>query len=79
MTQAVFAAFYARHYLLILKVAQQRLNQPADAEDVASEVFQRAWAHHDGGGDLNLRWVYVTLQRRRERVPAAGPGSRPGR
>ncbi|WP_454294307.1 RNA polymerase sigma factor [Salana multivorans] len=80
MTQATFAAFYARHYLLILKVAQQRLNQPADAEDVASEVFQRAWAHHDGGGDLNLRWVYVTLRnvvgneyRRRDRaaVPVA--------
>lgn len=57
-----FSAFYARHYRLILTVAQQRLPSFADAEDVTAEVFRIAWAHHRGGGELTLPWTYRVLR-----------------
>ncbi|ACZ29895.1 RNA polymerase, sigma-24 subunit, ECF subfamily [Xylanimonas cellulosilytica DSM 15894] len=72
-----FVAFYTRHYRLILTVAHQRLGGLGDAEDVTAEVFRIAWAHHAGGHDLTLAWVYATLRnvvgneyRRRGRVTA---------
>lgn len=58
----VFAHFYARHYQLILTVAQQRLAGIADAEDAAAETFRITWAHHQAGGELSLRWVYQVLR-----------------
>ena len=58
----VFAHFYARHYRLVLTVAQQRLSGVADAEDVAAETFRITWAHHQSGGDLSLPWVYKVLR-----------------
>lgn len=58
----VFVQFYARHYQLILTVAQQRLTGLANAEDAAAETFRIAWTHHQDGGPLSLPWLYRVLR-----------------
>jgi RNA polymerase sigma factor (sigma-70 family) len=57
-----FSVFYRAHYSLILSTVTRRLNDYATAEDVTSEVFRVAWAHHNSGGELTLAWLYVTAR-----------------
>jgi len=72
-----FAAFYREHYSLVLATVSRRLSDSATAQDVASEVFRVAWAHHLGGGELTLAWLYTVARnvvgneyRRRSRAAA---------
>ena len=53
-----FSAFYRANYSVILATVTRRLSDRATAEDVTSEVFRVAWAHHVGGDELTLPWLY---------------------
>lgn len=62
MDVTAFAAFYTRHYRLVLTVAQQRLGGWSDAEDITAEAFRIAWAHHQEGHQLSLPWLYQVVR-----------------
>jgi len=57
-----FAAFYRANYSVILATVTRRLSDHATAEDVTSEVFRVAWAHHSGGETLTLPWLYTVAR-----------------
>lgn len=58
----VFDDFYRHHYRLFLTVAQQRLDDPGDAEDVTAELFRIAWLRYCTGEPLTLAWSYGVLR-----------------
>lgn len=57
-----FSAFYRANYSLILATVERRLSDHATAEDVTSEVFRVAWAHHADGNTLTLPWLYTVAR-----------------
>jgi RNA polymerase sigma factor (sigma-70 family) len=57
-----FSAFYRANYSVILATVARRLSDRATAEDVTSEVFRVAWAHHVGGDELTLPWLYTVAR-----------------
>jgi len=57
-----FSAFYRANYSVILATVTRRLSDRATAEDVTSEVFRVAWAHHVGGDELSLPWLYTVAR-----------------
>ena len=71
----------------VLALAARVLGDPAEAEDVAQEAFERVWRHARGwrpGGATFDTWLHrVTLnlchdrQRRRREAPVAEPPERP--
>ena len=71
-----FAELYDRHVEAVYRYLLYRVREPADAEDLASEVFTRAFANihrYRWQGKSFLAWLYtiarnaVTDRRRRER------------
>ena len=74
--RAAFAELYDRHVEAVYRYLIYRVREPADAEDLASEVFTRAFANihrYRWQGKSFLAWLYtiarnaVTDRRRRER------------
>ena len=84
METAVFDDFYERHYRLFLSIAQQRLEDLGNAEDITAELFKIAWSHYRAGNALTISWAYGVLRnligdeyrrlaRRRRFLSLAGP------
>ena len=74
--RAAFAELYDTHVDSVYRYVLYRVREPADAEDLASEVFTRAFANihrYRWQGKSFLAWLYtiarnaVTDRRRRER------------
>lgn len=74
--RAAFAELYDQHVDSVYRYLLYRVREPADAEDLASEVFTRAFANihrYRWQGKSFLAWLYtiarnaVTDRRRRER------------
>ena len=74
--RGAFAELYDRHIEAVYRYLIYRVREPADAEDLASEVFTRAFANihrYRWQGKSFLAWLYtiarnaVTDRRRRER------------
>lgn len=71
-----FTRFYQENHSLVVSLAQRRLSNPADAEDIASDAFRVAWTHFSQGNELSVPWLYGVVQnlvgneyRRRTRHP----------
>jgi RNA polymerase sigma factor (sigma-70 family) len=82
--QAAVQALVARKLPRMLQLAQRMLNDATEAEDVAQEVFYRAWKqapHWKPGGARFDTWLhrvalnlcYDRLRRRREQTMAEPP------
>lgn len=83
--RTAFSALYERHYTRVFRVALRTLGDPTEAEDIAQEVFLRAW-HALPAFEIRARlstWLYrVTVnacldhlksgRRKYERQPADG-------
>jgi len=74
--RGAFAELYDRHIDSVYRYLLYRVREPSDAEDLASEVFTRAFANihrYRWQGKSFLAWLYtiarnaVTDRRRRER------------
>src|SRR5437899_3975189 len=74
--RAAFSELYDRHVDSVYRYLVYRVREPADAEDLTSEVFTRAFANihrYRWQGKSFLAWIYsiarnaVTDRRRRER------------
>ena len=74
--RGAFAELYDRHVDSVYRYLLYRVREPSDAEDLASEVFTRAFANihrYRWQGKSFLAWLYtiarnaVTDRRRRER------------
>jgi len=74
--RVAFAELYDRHIDSVYRYLLYRVREPSDAEDLASEVFTRAFANihrYRWQGKSFLAWLYtiarnaVTDRRRRER------------
>ena len=74
--RVAFAELYDRHVDSVYRYLLYRVREPSDAEDLASEVFTRAFANihrYRWQGKSFLAWLYtiarnaVTDRRRRER------------
>ncbi len=74
--RAAFSELYDRHVDSVYRYLVYRVREPADAEDLTSEVFTRAFANihrYRWQGKSFLAWLYtiarnaVTDRRRRER------------
>lgn len=59
--EAAFEALFVEHWSSVHAYARRRVAQPADAHDVAAEVFAVAWRRLDDiPGGLTLPWLYRT-------------------
>jgi RNA polymerase sigma-70 factor (ECF subfamily) len=84
---AAARALVARKLPQVLALARRMLTDPAEAEDVAQEVFLRTWRQaprwRAGGARLDTWMHRVTLNlcydrlRRRREIPTATPPDRP--
>jgi RNA polymerase sigma-70 factor (ECF subfamily) len=75
---SAFSAIVSEHYARALRVAGRLLNNPADAEDVAQEVFLKLWNDAAGIRDENSlpAWLMrvatnLALDRLRRKTPTA--------
>src|SRR5438046_6427506 len=62
---ASFAVLYQRHVEAVYRYAAIRLRSPAEAEDVTSEVFRRAWGSrraYRGRGTVRA-WIFAITHR----------------
>lgn len=59
--EAEFAALYRATYGRIVRFAARRIG-PADAEDVAADVFRIAWTRTCDGVDVTTGWLFVTAE-----------------
>lgn len=57
-----FSRFFRDHYSLVVSVAERRLGNRSDAEDIATEAFRIAWQHYKGGGELLVPWLYGVVR-----------------
>ena len=55
-----FEATYRAMHGRVVRYAARRLANPADAEDVAAEVFRIAWQRHLGRDEVHPGWLFVT-------------------
>lgn len=60
---AWFGAFFRTYYPVMVSAAYNRMNNRADAEEVAAEVFRIAWDRRQTLSDTKrLAWLYATLR-----------------
>ncbi len=62
MGEREFAVLFRTYYPVIASAAYNRLNDLADAQDAAAEVFARAWRRRaDGEHVFTIAWLYTTM------------------
>lgn len=53
-----FDALFESHYLGVLRYLTRRVASPADAEDLAAEVFRIAWQKQNPAEPLSRAWLF---------------------
>jgi len=65
LAEAPFAALYEAQFDRVYAFAYFRTGDAATAEDIAAEVFTRAWSHLRDPSDMNaaVAWLFTTTRR----------------